>query len=66
MARRDPHDIIREWGCDKLEAVRRLRAASAIHLMMCEGDAQNIRAYEHTMIGSDGPLGAVRHVGASA
>ena len=62
MAGRELDDIAREWGCDKLEAVRRLQPASAIYFMMDEADVQRILAYEHTMIGSDGiPLGERPH-----
>jgi N-acyl-D-amino-acid deacylase len=62
MAGRDLDDIVREWGCDKLEAVRRLQPASAIYFMMHEDDVRNILAYEHTMVGSDGiPLGERPH-----
>jgi N-acyl-D-amino-acid deacylase len=62
MAGRDLDDIAREWGCNKLEAVRRLQPASAIYFMMREDDVQRILAYEHTMVGSDGiPLGERPH-----
>ncbi len=62
MAGRELDDIAREWGCDKLEAVRLLQPASAIYFMMDEADVQRILAYEHTMIGSDGiPLGERPH-----
>jgi N-acyl-D-amino-acid deacylase len=62
MAGRELDDIVREWGCDKPEAVRRLQPASAIYFMMDEADVQRILAYEHTMIGSDGiPLGERPH-----
>ncbi len=62
MAGRDLDDIVREWGCDKMEAVRRLQPASAIYFMMDETDVQHILAYEHTMVGSDGiPLGERPH-----
>ncbi len=62
MAGRDLEDIAREWGIDKLEAVRRLQPASAIYFMMREDDVRNILAYEHTMVGSDGiPLGERPH-----
>jgi N-acyl-D-amino-acid deacylase len=62
MAGRDLDDIAREWGCSKLEAVKRLQPASAIYFMMDEADVQRILAYEPTMIGSDGiPLGPRPH-----
>jgi len=62
MAGRDLDDIVREWGCDKMEAVRRLQPASAIYFMMDEADVQRILAFEHTMVGSDGiPLGERPH-----
>ncbi|MBL8343023.1 MAG: amidohydrolase family protein, partial [Rubrivivax sp.] len=62
MAGRELADIAREWGCDKLEAVRRLQPASAIYFLMDEGDVQRILAFEHTMVGSDGiPLGERPH-----
>ena len=61
-AGRDLDHIAREWGVDKLEAVRRLQPASAIYFMMDEADVQRILGYEHTMIGSDGiPLGERPH-----
>jgi N-acyl-D-amino-acid deacylase len=62
MAGRDLDDIAREWGCSKLEAVKRLQPASAIYFMMDEADVQRILAYAPTMIGSDGiPLGPKPH-----
>ena len=62
MAGRDLDDITREWGVDKLEAVRRLQPASAIYFMMDEADVQRILGFEHTMVGSDGiPLGERPH-----
>ena len=62
MAGRDLDDIVREWGVDKLEAVRRLQPASAIYFMMREDDVRRILAFEHTMVGSDGiPLGERPH-----
>jgi len=62
MAGRDLDDIAREWGCSKLDAVKRLQPASAIYFMMDEADVQRILAYEPTMIGSDGiPLGPKPH-----
>jgi N-acyl-D-amino-acid deacylase len=62
MAGRDLDDIAREWGVDKLTAVRRLQPASAIYFMMHEDDVRNILAFEHTMVGSDGiPLGERPH-----
>jgi N-acyl-D-amino-acid deacylase len=62
VAGRELADIAREWGCDKLEAVRRLQPASAIYFMMDEADVQRILAFERTMVGSDGiPLGERPH-----
>lgn len=62
LAGRELADIAAEWGCDKIEAVRRLQPASAIYFMMDEADVQRILAFEHTMIGSDGiPLGERPH-----
>ena len=62
MAGRELDDIVREWSCEKMEAVRRLQPASAIYFMMDETDVQRILAFEHTMIGSDGiPLGERPH-----
>ncbi len=62
MAGRELDEIAREWGCSKLDAVRRLQPASAIYFMMDEADVQRILAYEPTMIGSDGiPLGDKPH-----
>lgn len=62
MAGRELHDIAREWGCDVMEAVRRLQPASAIYFMMDEADVQRILAFDRTMIGSDGiPLGERPH-----
>ena len=62
MAGRDLDDIAREWGVDKMTAVRRLQPATAIYFMMDEGDVQRILAFEPTMIGSDGiPLGERPH-----
>ena len=62
MAGRDLDDIAREWGCDKVEAVRRLQPGAAIYFMMDEGDVRNILAFEHSMIGSDGiPRGERPH-----
>jgi len=62
MAGRDLADIAAEWGCETLEAVRRLQPASAIYFTMDEGDVQRILAFEQTMIGSDGiPLGERPH-----
>jgi N-acyl-D-amino-acid deacylase len=62
MAGRELGDIAAEWGCDKMEAVRRLQPASAVYFQMDEADVQRILAYGHTMIGSDGiPLGERPH-----
>jgi N-acyl-D-amino-acid deacylase len=62
MAGRDLDDIAREWGCDKVEAVRQLQPGAAIYFMMDEADVRNILAFEHSMIGSDGiPLGERPH-----
>ena len=62
MAGRELEDIAREWGCDKLEAVRRLQPGGAIYFMMREDDVRNILAFEHSMIGSDGiPRGERPH-----
>ena len=45
-----------------MEAVRRLRLASATYFMMNEADVQRTLAFEPTMIGSDGiPLGERPH-----
>ncbi|MCW5633704.1 MAG: D-aminoacylase [Rubrivivax sp.] len=61
-AGRELADIAAEWGCDKMEAVRRLQPASAIYFMMSEADVQRVLAFEPTMIGSDGiPLGPRPH-----
>jgi N-acyl-D-amino-acid deacylase len=61
-AGRDLDDIVREWGCEQAEAVRRLQPAAAIYFMMDEADVQRIMGFEHTMIGSDGiPLGDRPH-----
>lgn len=62
MAGRELDDIAREWGVEKMEAVRRLQPASAIYFSMSEGDVQRILAFEDTMVGSDGiPLGERPH-----
>lgn len=62
MAGRDLDDIAREWGCDKVEAVRRLQPGGAIYFMMREDDVRNILAFEHSMVGSDGiPRGERPH-----
>ena len=62
MAGRELDEIVREWGIDKMEAVRRLQPASAIYFSMDEADVQRILAFERTMIGSDGiPLGERPH-----
>ncbi|NVL26302.1 D-aminoacylase [Pseudomonas syringae pv. actinidiae] len=59
---RDLDDIAKDWGVDKVEAARRLQPGSAIYFGMDEGDVQNILAFDHTMIGSDGvPTGERPH-----
>lgn len=47
-------DIAAEWGCDKLEAFRRLKPGGAIYFVMDEEDVRRILAYPHSMVGSDG------------
>ncbi len=54
MAGRDLSDIAAEWGVDQKEAARRLHPAGAVYFQMREDDVQQILAYPHTMIGSDG------------
>ncbi len=62
MAGRELDGIVSEWGCEKMEAVRRLQPASAIYFAMDEADVQRILAFERTMVGSDGiPLGPRPH-----
>ena len=62
MAGRELDDIAREWGCSKVEAVRRLQPGGAIYFMMREDDVRNILAFEHSMVGSDGiPRGERPH-----
>lgn len=47
-------EIAAEWGCDKVEAFRRMKPGGAIYFAMDEEDVRRILAYPHSMIGSDG------------
>jgi N-acyl-D-amino-acid deacylase len=47
-------EVAQALGVSETEAAERLKPAGAIYFMMDEGDVQQILAYEHTMIGSDG------------
>ena len=55
-------DAAKQMGLGRAEAIAELLPAGAIYFSMNETDVQNILAFEHTMIGSDGlPHDAAPH-----
>ena len=54
LAGRELAEIAGEFGCDLLEAARRLQPAGAIYFAMDEEDVQRILSHPGAMIGSDG------------
>jgi N-acyl-D-amino-acid deacylase len=54
MNGRDLSGISAEWGCDLMEAARRLDPAGAIYFQMDEADVRRVMSSELAMIGSDG------------
>lgn len=59
---RDLDEVAREMGLSRVEAITKLRPASAVYFMMDEADVQRVLAFEPTMIGSDGiPIGGNPH-----
>jgi N-acyl-D-amino-acid deacylase len=56
-AGRDLDDLAAEWGCDRVEATRRLQPGGAIYFKMSEDDVRRIVAHPQAMIGSDGLAG---------
>lgn len=54
LAGRMLDDIAAEMVCTSMEAAERILPAGAIYFQLDEQDVQDILAYPHTMIGSDG------------
>ena len=63
ITRSDPHpemagrhlaDIAAEWGCEQLQACRRLMPGGACYFQMREDDVRRVIAHPLSMIGSDG------------
>jgi N-acyl-D-amino-acid deacylase len=54
MNGRDLSDIAAKWGCDLMEAARRLDPAGAIYFQMDEADVRRVMSSTLAMIGSDG------------
>ncbi len=63
ITRSDPHpemagrhltDIAAEWGCDQVQACRRLMPGGACYFQMREDDVRRVLAHPLSMIGSDG------------
>jgi N-acyl-D-amino-acid deacylase len=54
MNGRDLSDIATEWGCDLMDAARRLDPAGAIYFQMDEADVRRVMKSPLAMIGSDG------------
>jgi N-acyl-D-amino-acid deacylase len=51
---RDLAEVAADWRVTPREALARLQPGGGIYFMMDEADVQQIMAYPHTMIGSDG------------
>ena len=60
MAGRRLDDVAAEWGCEPLEAAKRLYPAGAIYFQMDEEDLRRILSSPGAMVGSDGLPGGTK------